>query len=220
MWGVVADSPPDYYFLTITTMADRKKTGKVMNRNILLMKKCGIFQETSEGFVAFIDEDGNVTIPGDFTQTGHSDGQKMLFNSMRAIASSGFAPAADGSFTLATNLSSKTLLVPLTGLKVGDEIVSFKVLGALGATTANATVVDADLREVGGGAGAVSDASVGAITQVSVTADTALAAEKVLSAVKTVATGKQYYVLITATTANNAANDVAIIGVEVVVNRK
>lgn len=147
-------------------------------------------------------------------------GQVLFCNSGRAIASSGFAYAADGSFTLATNLSSKTLVIPIHGLKAGDQITSFKVLGSVGGTGGNATTVDADLRKVTGKSdGTTTDASIGAITQVSATANALLASSKTVTA-ETVATTYQYYVLITVTTANNAACKAVITGVEVTVNRK
>lgn len=137
----------------------------------------------------------------------------LHFNAATIIGASGFEAASDGTFTLDQNLSSQKLVIPLPGLRSGKKIVDFSVQGALGATTGNATVVDADLRKVTKGAGAVTDASVGAITRVSVEADTALDSTKEIGTI--IEDDYYYYILVTATTANNAANDVAITGAEV-----
>jgi len=141
--------------------------------------------------------------------------ETRLFNSGRAVTASGWVETTAGVFSLATNLSSKVLMISLPNLPVGRHISGFRVLGALGATTANATVIDAALHKVTKGAGAVTDSEVGAITQVSVTADTALDAEKVFTRSELITDNYQYYVKITGTTANNVACDVAITGVEV-----
>ena len=90
-------------------------------------------------------------------------------------------------------------------------------MGALGATGANATTCDADLRKVTKGAGAVTDASIDTATQVSVTADTALD-QDISSLNEEITTDYQYYVKVTCTTADNAACDVALTGVEVDIN--
>jgi hypothetical protein len=144
---------------------------------------------------------------------GFNEAKTILYNAAQDVSASAWEAAADGTFTLDQNLSDKTLVIPITGLRVGDKLLTFRVVGALGATSSNATVVDADLRKVTKGAGAVTDASVADITQVSVEADTALDSEADLSE-EVVATDYQYYVLVTGTTANNAANDIALCGVE------
>jgi hypothetical protein len=141
-----------------------------------------------------------------FCNAGHSG----------ATTTSSFA-TNDGTGFIDQNQTSATMVYPITGLSNGDVIKSFRVLGALGATTSNATVVNASLRKVTKGAGAVTDASVGAITEVSVEADTALDAEKTGLNEKVV-TDYQYYVLVTGTTADNAACDISITGIEVDLN--
>ena len=158
---------------------------------------------------------GTVVVAAD----GTLDSQKQLFNDAVVVTASGWVPATTGTTNLATNLSAKKFYIPLGGLRVGDQIVSFSIKGALSATGGAATVIDADLRKVTGAADAVTDASVGAITQVSVTADAALNASKTFAATETVATGFQYYVLVTGTTANDAACTAQVIGVELTVNK-
>mgnify|MGYP001593538548 CR=1 FL=1 len=141
--------------------------------------------------------------------------ETRLFNVGHAVTASGWVETTAGIYSLALNLSTKVLMIPLPNLPVGRQISGFRVLGALGATADNATVIDAALHKVTKGAGAVTDSEVGAITQVSVVADTTLDSEKVFTRPELVKDDYQYYAKITGTTANNAACDVAVTGVEV-----
>lgn len=126
---------------------------------------------------------------------------------------------SDGTYLLDQNQSSKVILFPISGINVGDQIRSFRVLGSCNGTTSAAAVLDADLRRNLKGAGAITDASVGAITQVSNEADTALDAEKT-GLNHTVADDYQYYVKVTGTCADNAACDIFLQGIEVDVVKK
>lgn len=100
--------------------------------------------------------------------------------------------------TMAASQTAGTLVVPIDGLRIGDTITAFKIIGQI-ESGGNAVTLDADLRAVTNVAAEPTDASIGAITQVSATADTAVAAEKTgLSEVVT--SGKSYYLLITGTT--------------------
>lgn len=146
-----------------------------------------------------------------FDKTVRSD--VLLFNNGQIVTSSGWVHNANGTMELDANMSAKIFTYKLAGLPVGKKIVKFKILGAVGADTAQTTVIDADLRRVTGGAGAVTDASVGAITQVSKNADYELDETKYLGHV--VAEDYQYYVKVTGTAANNAACDAFITGVEI-----
>ena len=120
-----------------------------------------------------------------------------------------------GIATCAASQTAATFCIPLN-LKQGDIITSFKVSGQL-ESAGNTATVDADLRATTAAAGDLTDASVGAITQVSKTADYLIADEKTgLS--HTVISGNSYYVLVTVTTA--ASTDVALQGVEVTVTEK
>jgi len=117
-----------------------------------------------------------------------------------------------GIATIAASQTAATFCIPLD-LKEGDVITGFKVSGQL-ESAGNTATVDADLRATTAAAADLSDASVGAITQISKTADYLIADEKTgLS--HTVISGNSYYVLITVTTA--ASTDVALQGVEVTV---
>lgn len=122
------------------------------------------------------------------------------------------AAANTGLVTCPASQTGSTLVVPIVGLKVGMTITGFHLVGQI-ESAGNTATVDADLRKHTAAAADVTDASVGAITQVSVTADATLSstnsAKTGLSEV--VGADESFYVLITATTA--AATDIALQGV-------
>jgi len=120
-----------------------------------------------------------------------------------------------GVATVAASQTAATFCIPLN-LKEGDVITGFTLSGQL-ESAGNTATVDADLRATTAAAADLTDASIGAITQISKTADYLIADSKTgLS--HTVISGNSYYVLITVTTA--ASTDVAIQGVEVTVTEK
>lgn len=151
---------------------------------------------------------------GSFTR----DGQVYHFNinAGKAGASSGYTTATDkGTVLLAASTGASTWTVPIS-LRQGDVITSFRITGQMEAG-GNANVLDADLRVVTSAAAAVSDASIGAITQISEIADYKVDDTKTgLS--HTVISGNSYYVLITGTTL--AANDQELQAIEVTVNQR
>lgn len=118
--------------------------------------------------------------------------------------------------TMAAGGTNATFTLPITGLQIGDTIESFKVIAQI-ESAGNTATLDADLRTLTNAAADPSDASIGAITQVSATADTAVSSSKTLATATVVTTGVSYYVLLTGTTAANT--DVRLLGVEVVVRR-
>jgi hypothetical protein len=115
--------------------------------------------------------------------------------------------------TLAASQTGSTLVIPVDGLKVGDTITAFKVVGQIESAGGTVTV-DADLRKLINAAADPTDESVGAITQVSVTADTAMATSKT-GLTDVVGADEWYYLLITATTA--ASTDIRFLGATVTV---
>jgi len=125
------------------------------------------------------------------------------------------APAFGGHATLAASATGASCTLPVTGLQLGDVITAFKVIAQI-ESAGNTATLDADLRELRNVAAEPTSHSIGAITQVSVTADTAAAAAKTGLSF-TVVTGKNVFALITGTTAANT--DVQLLGVEVVVTR-
>jgi hypothetical protein len=117
---------------------------------------------------------------------------------------------------LPASQTNSTFTIPVTGLQVGDTIESFKVIAQI-ESAGNTATLDADLRRLRNAAADPVDSSLGAITQVSVTADTAVAATKALATATLFASCDAFYVLLKGTTA--ALTDVRLLGVEVVVRR-
>lgn len=122
-----------------------------------------------------------------------------------------------GVVTCPASQTAATWTIPITNLKQGDIITSFKVSGQI-ESAGNTATVDVDLRATTAAAADLTDASLGAITQISKAADYAIVDSKTLAAAHTVISGNSYYVLITITTA--ASTDVALQGVEVTVNQR
>jgi hypothetical protein len=118
--------------------------------------------------------------------------------------------------TMAAGQTGGTLVVPISGLKVGDTITSFHLIGQVESAGNNVTI-DADLRKLTAAAADVADASVGAIAQLVVAVDTILSATNTnkASLTEVVAADETFYVLLTATT--TASTDIALQGVAVTV---
>jgi len=102
----------------------------------------------------------------------------------------------------------------LTGVKVGDTITAFKIVGQID-SAGNAVTLDAELRKLTSAVDGVADVSVDSITQISVSADTIVADEKVLGTPEVVAADETYYVLVTGTT--GATTDIELQGATVTV---
>lgn len=110
-------------------------------------------------------------------------------------------------YTVPASVSSTaTLVIPVSGLHIGDTITGWKLVGQI--ESAGGTVeLDGDLRKLTTAAGAIADASVGAIVGINVSADTAIATEKTgLSEV--VAADETFYILLSATTAGSTDIDI------------
>ncbi len=127
--------------------------------------------------------------------------------------------AADDKNSLARCPASKTgstLVIPVNGLKVGDTITGFHLVGQIESAGGTVTV-DADLRKQTAAAADLSDASVGAITQLSVIADTIISAtnSRKASLADVVGADETFYVLITATTAGSTDIDLQALAIEV-----
>lgn len=135
----------------------------------------------------------------------------------RVGATAGWAsPSAHSGFTnagivgLPASQTASTWVIPINGLDVGDVITSFSVVAQV-ESAGGAVTLDADLRKFTNAAANATDASVGAITQVSVTADTAVASSKTFTTAETVAATESFYVLFTGTTA--ASTDIQLMGI-------
>lgn len=118
--------------------------------------------------------------------------------------------------TLAASQTAEIFVFPIEGLQLGDTIVSYKVIGQIESAGGSVTL-DADMRKLVNAAADPADSSIGAITQVAVTADTAVASSKTLATAELIASGDHVYMLVTGTTAGST--DIQLLGVEVVVNR-
>ena len=121
--------------------------------------------------------------------------------------------------TLAALLQSgSTLIIPISGLEIGDTITEFSVLGQI-ESGGNTVTLDADLRKLTSAAAGHADASVGTITQVSATADTALSDANAgkTGLTEAIAEDETFYVKLTGVTAG-ASTDIEIQGIEIVTN--
>jgi len=158
---------------------------------------------------------GNTTIAGDVAISGHSDSKEFLANAFQYPApGTDWTPDGEGA-SLAASKTAKKFWIPLNFLKIGDEIVSYKLVGDVVET--NAATVDCKLVRVNkADPPTTTDVAGGGITQV--TADGNFDSLATLTAVETVATDKQYNLEVAGTTA--AADTIQVLGAEVKVNRK
>lgn len=149
----------------------------------------------------------------DFARAGV---QRTFSHGCKAGATAGWVVAAGHNLSLATlpaESTAATMVCALTGLKVGDTITAFSLVGQI-ESAGGAVTLDANLRKLTAAAADVTDASVGSITQVAASADAIVSAAKSgLSEV--VAADETFYILITGTTA--AATDIALQGFTVTV---
>ncbi len=116
--------------------------------------------------------------------------------------------------TCPASRAAATLVIPVPGLKVGNKITAFSVVGQI-ESAGNIVTLDADLRKHTAAAADVSDASVGSITQISVAADTIISSSKT-GLTEVVAADETFYVLLTATTA--VLTDIALQGIIITVS--
>ena len=136
----------------------------------------------------------------------------------KAGTTAGWVVAAGNNVNLATvpaSQTASTFVLPIMGLKVGDTVTGFSLVGQI-ESAGNAVTIDADLRKQTAVAADVTDASLGTMTQISVTADTAITAANSLDTLATaevMADGETLYLLITATT--GASTDIALQGVTI-----
>lgn len=115
--------------------------------------------------------------------------------------------------------TAATLIIPLPGLNPGDTITGFRLNGAV-ISAGGAVTVDAALHKQVPTSGAVpTDTSIGAITQVAVTANALLSSANTRKASlsESVADGNTYYLIITVTTA--ASTSVNLVGATVEYNK-
>lgn len=119
--------------------------------------------------------------------------------------------------TMAASQTGGTLVIPIDGLRIGDTITGYKIIAQV-ESAGGAVTIDAALRATTNVAAEPTDAAItgGSITQVAVSADTAVA-ESVTGIAEVVTSGKSYYLLVTATTA--AVTDIILQHPEVTVTQ-
>lgn len=154
-------------------------------------------------------------ISGDVSCTGHVDGISFHVNAFQyPLPGTDWSPNIDGA-RLPDAKSAKIVYLPLNFLKVGDEIVSYTLVGDV--VEASIATVDAQIYRINKADPITTSAIAGgAMTQV--TADGNFDVLATLSAVETIATDKQYVIQITGTT--TASDAITVMGAEVVINRK
>ncbi len=167
------------------------------------------------GAQTFATGTGLTTISGDYTLTGHYQAQEFTVNVFNSPApGTDWTPQIEGNH-LAASKTTKKFWIPLDFLKIGDEIVSYKLVGD--ATETNALTLDCKLVRINkANPLTTTDVTGGGITQVD--ADGNFDVEAVLGSVETVATDKEYALEVLGTTA--VADTITVIGAEVKVNRK
>ena len=148
-------------------------------------------------------------------------GQKRLITMGAKVgATSGWlVKAADNKNSLArcpASQTGSTLVVPISGLKVGDTITGVHLLGQI-ESAGNAVTLDMSFRKQSVAAADLADAEVVAMTQISVIADTAISSSNSsVSCSDVVGADESFYVLLTATTLGST--DIDLAGVAVIVS--
>lgn len=183
--------------------------------NGILIKSGGTFACESGSTATFA---GTTNISGTVSVVRTSYKLVSAGANAKVGGTAGFVVNAADNVHLSTCPASQTasiLIIPVTGLHVGDTITGFGLIGQI-ESAGGAVTVDADLRSQTAAAADMTDASVGTITQISVTADTAINATQDKSGLTEVTTNaKSYYIKVTVTTA--ASTDVAIAGYSITV---
>lgn len=127
---------------------------------------------------------------------------------------------AAGGLTFTLNLTAKVAYVPINGLEVGDRITTIEYAGGIGAGTGKATTVDVDLYKSVGKAGGSTQTQIQSCTQLSKEADYAMDESVAVATPEVVVADTSYYFIVTVTTANDAACDVALTNLGLVVERQ
>jgi len=164
-----------------------------------------------------VDASAGVDITGDLTLSGHKDSQTMIFGSFDYPEDDGTEWwGVGGAAQLPATITAKNCYINLSGLKVGDEIVSYTLYGTTIENTA--LTLDATLVEVNS-AGTESDPlgdGTNAIAQVDATGDFGVTAT--FTAAYTVAAGRMYRIKLLGTT--GATDTITVQAATGLLNRK
>jgi len=134
----------------------------------------------------------------------------------------GWVVAAASNISLATlpaGVTAGKLVIPVTGLNVGDIINSFYAVGQV-ESAGNTASITVELRKHTAAADDVADASVDTTGAVSFTADAIMSSSnvaKTLSAAETVGADESFYFLVSGTTASST--DIALQGIGINVTK-
>ena len=165
--------------------------------------------------ITFPDQSGSVVVTGRTAQVFvHKAGAKVG-------ATAGWVVAVGDNthmLTLPQNQAAATLVIPVSGLKVGDTITGFYLTGQIENTAAAAATVDCALFKLTASAADFTDASIGAMTQISVAVDTKIGtanSTKTLDTPEVISEDETFYFLVTATT--GAAVDMVLSGAATIV---
>lgn len=220
--GTVKNESPKqvrYRFAAFDTDSETPVTGTIVTSLADVVDTLYDFKHPQSGVSLFKITEEGIETPKITPDSVARTAQKRIasaFNAKVGSAAGWVVGAADdvGLTTLPASQTDSKLVVPITGLKVGDTITGFHLIGQVESAGGH-VLVDADLRKHTAAAADVADASVGAITQLDVVADTILSASNARKASLTEVVGanETFYVVITATTA--AATDIALQGVAV-----
>jgi hypothetical protein len=184
-----------------------------------------ITEKTADGGVSVESvaiEDGAATFSGAVTRTGQilqiANGAKL------GTTAGGAVNAADNLNSLArvpASQTAATIVIPITGLKIGDIITGYTLHGQI-ESGGNIATVDAALHKQTVVAAGFTTAAIasGGITQISKTADAAIDATngQVLNLAETMTAGVSYFLLVTVTT--NASTDVDLLSLDVIYTEK
>ena len=162
-----------------------------------------------------IDASQVVTLAGDLVLSGHKQAQVILANTfLCAVPGTEWRPSATGADVPASQSAVK-MWIPLDFLKIGDEIVSYKLVGD--STDTGTTTLDCKLVRVAkADPPTTNDIDGGAISQIA--ANGLFSAEATLGSLETVATDNMYNLEVLATTAGS--DSFRVTGAEVKINRK
>jgi hypothetical protein len=157
---------------------------------------------------------GTVTLP-DVTMSGHTNAQVFLANAFHCPdPGTEWTPDIYG-VSLPASQTAVKCWVPLNFLKVGDEIVSYSIIGDIAevaAATLDCKLVKVNLADPL----TTTDVAGGAITQIAVDGD--FTGTKAPTAIETVVADKMYLLEVLGTT--GAGDAISVMGVAVTVNRK
>jgi len=163
--------------------------------------------------------EGNLELGTAKPVTGTSYHDLTMFYNAPALIGADWVTSTSGAYTLTLNKTTKSINFPLSGLKEGDILKSYRVLGGCEAISGSITTIDACLWKLTKAAAADATAtSCGAITQVAASVDTSIDSEKDVTDL-TVTDDYQYFVGVKGSTANTDECGAMISGVEVDIKR-